>query len=326
MHAARRHSQGLVRRPHAGFTIVELIVVMAIVATLIAIIAPALSGARKRASKTTELNNLKHVGHAWMLYANHNADAALPGFLEVRVQRPTVPGVSRGWGVTYKYPDNSFIPLTSANITGPWTWRLLSYLDYNHSTIHAHLEEARPDIVNLVSEAPIVAYEPAFGYNGYYVGGYWSMLTIDGVETPRIQFFDHCTAGATPGRAVRIPTGVGQIARPSEMITFCSSTRYPSTGVQKPLPSNTPGWHLVSAPTIGTEARWRPAAGDPARLVEVAAPGALAPLMRHTNTVALLRADGHVDEQGYNALFDPRQWIDSADAPGFAHAPCASSP
>jgi hypothetical protein len=303
--------------------VVELIVVIAILATLAGLILPALSGARKRSAKSAEMNNLKQLGHAWMLYANANQDAALPGYLDTKVQQDPVPGVSRGWGVTYKFPDRSAIPINALNLAGPWVWRLASYFDFNHPLVHAHLDEPNPDVFSMVKEGKLVAYEPAFGYNGFYLGGWWDMLNLGGVQTPRFKFFDHCSVDPPPTRPLRIPLGVGQITRPSDMVTFCSSHVFASAGVQRSLASNTSGWHMVMPPTMADTPRWRPAPGD-SRTLEVLAPGTWAPIGRYTGGVATLSADGHVSEESHQSLFDQRKWIDNAETAAMTHGPCTT--
>src|SRR5690349_8854302 len=124
-----------------GFTIVELLVVIAIIGVLVGLILPAIGSVQRRSHKTLELNQLKQLGHAWMMYGNNNNDAALPGFLEVDVQKvPTATPPSRGWGVTYHFPDKKDIPINAQNLAGPWTWRLLSYVDYAHELIHGYAD------------------------------------------------------------------------------------------------------------------------------------------------------------------------------------------
>lgn len=53
-----------------GFTLIELLVVIAIVATLIAILLPALSGARRAGRDAVCLSNLRQIGLGWTMYLN----------------------------------------------------------------------------------------------------------------------------------------------------------------------------------------------------------------------------------------------------------------
>lgn len=52
-----------------GFTLVEILIVIAIIAILAGMLLPALSGARERARRTTCLNNLKQIMAAYEMYA-----------------------------------------------------------------------------------------------------------------------------------------------------------------------------------------------------------------------------------------------------------------
>jgi prepilin-type N-terminal cleavage/methylation domain-containing protein/prepilin-type processing-associated H-X9-DG protein len=66
------------RRFHTAFTLIELLIVIAIIAILAAMLLPVLSKAKARATAIECQGNLKQLQLAWQMYANDHADF-IPG-------------------------------------------------------------------------------------------------------------------------------------------------------------------------------------------------------------------------------------------------------
>lgn len=84
-------------RKQAGFTLVELLVVIGIIAVLIGILLPSLAKAREQAKVAACMSNVRQLTSAWIMYANENK-----GFLvwaETSGIDPATPGSRDGWVV-----------------------------------------------------------------------------------------------------------------------------------------------------------------------------------------------------------------------------------
>ncbi len=86
----------MVRERRSGFTLVELLVVMAIVAILASLLLPALQSAKENARRTKCLSNLMQIGRAICQYLNDNDGRFFPSEKSVRFSylsrlRPPVP-------------------------------------------------------------------------------------------------------------------------------------------------------------------------------------------------------------------------------------------
>lgn len=68
------------RRGHAGFTLVELLVVVSIIALLIAIVTPAMSAARRQSKTTACGANLAGVLRGMLLYCDEHRDYVVPSY------------------------------------------------------------------------------------------------------------------------------------------------------------------------------------------------------------------------------------------------------
>src|SRR5215472_7407698 len=84
----------LCRQP-AAFTLIELLVVIAIIATLAALLLPALSRARASGQSASCLNNLKQLQTAWKMYEDDHQDCFPPNIS--RIVAGIAQNVSNSW-------------------------------------------------------------------------------------------------------------------------------------------------------------------------------------------------------------------------------------
>lgn len=88
-----------------AFTVVELLVVVAIVGILAALLLPVLSGAKERAKRAACLNNLRQLGIAVRLYADDNSNILPNGVSDFGSDWPPVVSTNT-WQAFVRYTGN----------------------------------------------------------------------------------------------------------------------------------------------------------------------------------------------------------------------------
>lgn len=85
------------RHRPAGFTLVELLVVIGIIALLLSILLPVLGKAKEAANSAKCLSNMRQIGVAVVLYTNDNNNKWLPPYKGAEKTPTYTPSGSPGW-------------------------------------------------------------------------------------------------------------------------------------------------------------------------------------------------------------------------------------
>lgn len=264
------------RHMRAGFSLVELLVVIAVLAILAALLLPSLSRARQLADITVCQNNLRQMGLALQLYVNDFG--CYPSF---NLSRRIPPEQWRLWPyalepyINSKWPENNYIANNHAKPTSGTG--LFACPGYNRiSGIHS------------------ISPYGAMGSYGYNKDG------TQGLDSeafrPSLGLGGNTLIPWDIGAQYDKPIGEMEVAAPADLIAIGDSVleawREENRMVVAGVPSLGPGLCWKSSLKWGTY----PSSGDadPARFVS----------MRHLRRWNIVFCDGHVEGLKRDALFD----------------------
>jgi prepilin-type N-terminal cleavage/methylation domain-containing protein len=283
-----------------AFTIIEMIIVIAIIGTLVAILLPALRGVQNRSRKVKELTLVSHVGKAWTMYSGDHLDKILPGYISAEAQETD--------NLAWAFPNESLVPPapnfnpSDPNDAGPWTFRLLDYLDYDWESILSYRETDWTSD-DLREHADIIATEPAFGYNGFYLGG-WK--EVDN-HSNRVKTLFSSVSLTNGERMNVVANNISSIPRADKQIVFCS-TFFATKGIHRELQDDTPGTFMAIPSVLARVVKWNPIAEDKIEALS----DTHAPLGRYNGIPTLCFADGSSRTLEFQQLLDQSLWIPSA--------------
>jgi prepilin-type N-terminal cleavage/methylation domain-containing protein/prepilin-type processing-associated H-X9-DG protein len=286
-----RRTSGL---PEPGFTLIEILVVVSIIASLLAVLLPSLSQAREASRRTVCLSNMRQLAMGWHMYADAFKDACVP-------QRPpAMPGGTAN-------PQNYYNVGNGMKYLPTWIAFMGRYVGM-YAFTHPRTDTGRQDYASAVYICPTVPEwvderNHAYGYNFQFLGN---------------------TRPNTLDQPTHFPVKRAHITRPSETV-LCADSMGTAAGFAHY--ERTPYENDGATRTAVGNHSWTL---DPPRLTEVSSRGTqnqgrggVDP--RHQRRANVLFLDGHAHSRfpasiGYRVLDDGR-FADIGDHPSLETLP-----
>ncbi len=284
--SARSCATAFAGSPRA-FTLVELLVVIALIALVLSLVFPAVRSMRNRSAQVREMSAARAIFSAWSEYSHDNGGRLLPGY--------------KNGLAAFDEKGQSIAAQTIGVAAARYPWRLAPYLAFNFRGLY--LDQNLRTLEELeASDYPNYLYQtsayPSLGLNTTWVGG------------------DENQGGFNPAYQSAFGrfyvTRESEILHPDRLIVSASSRGIdPTAGADAPMRE---GYFRVRSPNF-TEAQW--AAKYDAN--EAASCGQVA--SRNGDRTVVGFAGGHVESKAIDELRDMRFWADRADAPDWKLTP-----
>lgn len=284
------------RRP--AFTLVELLVTLAIIAMLIAILMPALSRARLVARHASALSAMRQVMTGYTIYQHDHREQVPYGYANATVDGSPI-GVRLRSGHVIPQPTQLALPAMRYPV------RLVPYVSdawailYNHDAESLEEPQAGDSDAEAWNKAYLLSTDPAFGINSVYVGGDRGF---------------HGFVGPVSRRNVgkHVVFSASEVRRPSSLIVFTDS-KLKGAGMF----ADAPGYHWATPP-VAQGRQWR-ASGDG---FEVPTSGYVGlPEGRYIGAAVTGFFDGHAASLRSAELDDMRLWANGATTADWDYTP-----
>ncbi|MGP1310238.1 MAG: type II secretion system protein [Phycisphaerales bacterium] len=287
------------RRDAGGFTLIEILVAVGIIALLIGVLVPTLGGARTSAVLAGEQADARSIAQAYAAFASDNRGYVLPAKVD-----------------SNKFPDAvlrapATLPTGEAP-TGPdasrWIWRLGQYVDFAFPTLIRDR-----DVLAEVNDGGSLAGIDAgtyrasvftgFGMNSYYLGG-------------RREFYETNSQGVNRFQALFgadfFIRRMDQAPSPASLLAFVSAaSNIGDEGFRE-------GYFYVEPPrTTITQTSWFDfTAPTKERVKQESGWYGAFPVGNGKAVVNFL--DGHAEQLVWDDLIDMRRWSPQANAPDWS--------
>ena len=149
-----------VLRDRRGFSLVELLVAIAMISVLVALVLQAATSVRSGASKASEMSAARALITAWTNYATDNRGNVMPGYAS---------------GYRGRDASGEWLNVSTADVAVMrWPLRLAPYLGHDFASLFSGETRSALDAITSASTASglyTVSVAPAFGMNSVFVGG-----------------------------------------------------------------------------------------------------------------------------------------------------------